>query len=329
MSGNNFEDYILKSNDSTKNEDYDENDNEDNDDDEDVTFLICGGNEEGGLKDFSRMNDKSSSTGAGGVIDNSMNSASDVLKKGAIDYKSGNTGAYSGNSSNTSNQRMNTGDQGLHALTVSNTIYIDNEDSATEENPCKDLQMVWDNNPEQRPWSRLLDVSPWFNYGFTEKTFKEYIIRQLGIRWERIKKQNIETSDDLLNKSTITSGISNSNNVNTNLNININNSNAVIPNPNIKMINNIPPPITGFPSNMIYFPPPPPPHLNPPIPGHPNMYHQQHMFNNFSHHIPHHSHLPPPIPSHQIMHHPGLPPNNMNPGANSAFNSRGKKRPPE
>ncbi|EAK89745.1 Pre-mRNA polyadenylation factor [Cryptosporidium parvum Iowa II] len=327
MSGSNLEDNISKNNNGTKNEDYDENDNED--DDEDITFLICGGNEEGGLKDFSKLNDKISSTGGDNEVDNSINPASDVLKKGMTDCKPGNTGASNGNSSNINNQKMNTGDQNLHALNVSNTIYIDNEDTATEENPCKNLQMVWDNNPELRPWSRLLDVSPWFNYGFTEKTFKEYIIRQLGIRWERIKKQNIETSDDLLNKSTITSGISNSNNVNANLNIN--NSNTGLPNPNIKMMNNLPPPppITGFPSNMIYFPPPPPPHLNPPIPGHPNIYHQQHMFNNFPHHIPHHSHIPPPIPSHQIMHHPGLPPNNMNPGANTAFNARSKKRPAE
>ncbi|OII72937.1 CCAAT-box DNA binding protein subunit B [Cryptosporidium ubiquitum] len=325
MTGDSLENPILKNN-VIKNEDYDENDNEDNDDDEDVTFLICGGNEEGGLKDFSKLSDKNNSA----EVDNSINLSSDILKKGLVDYRPGITGTNNGNYQNINDQKMNAVEQGLHALNVSNTIYIDNEDTATEENPCKDLQMVWDNNPELRPWSRLLDVSPWFNYGFTEKTFKEYIIRQLGIRWERIKKQNIETSDDLLNKSVIAPTISNSNNVNANLNMNINNSSPGMPNSNIKIMGNLPPPpITGFPSNMMYFPPPPPPHLNPPIPGHPNIYHQQHMFNNFPHHIPHHSHLPPPISSHQIMHHPGLPPNNMNPGANIVFNTRGKKRPPE
>lgn len=327
MIGEGQEDTALRNNGSGRGDElYEEND----DDEEDVTFLICGGNDQGGLKDFSKLNGSDSPSAESDL----SNLASDPLKKGggAVDLRSTNTVASSASSLNASNQRVNAGYQNLHSLNASNTIYIDNEDTTAEENPCKNLQMVWDNNPELRPWSRLLDVSPWFNYGFTEKTFKEYIIRQLGIRWERIKKQNIETSDDLLN--TVASGIPNPSSINPNLNVNMNNPNAGIPNPNIKMMNNFPsPPIAGFPSNMMYFPPPPPPHLNPPIPGHPNIYHQQHMFGNFPHHIPHHSHMPPPIPSpipHQAIHHPGLPANNISSGgANTAFNMRGKKRPQE
>ncbi|KAJ1604371.1 Pre-mRNA polyadenylation factor [Cryptosporidium canis] len=292
------------------------------DDEEDVTFLICGGNDQGGLKDFSKLKDGSGQTNNG----DASSSTQDPSKKTSSDTKYANTGTNGGVSSSTSNQRASTSEKNQHALNASDTVYIESEASDVNENPCKDLQMVWENNPEKRPWSRVLDVSPWFNYGFNEKTFKEYIIKQLGIRWERVKKQNIETSDDLLHKNTLPSGISNPNGPN---------HNPGIPNSNIKMMNGMPPPpMAGFPPNMMYFPLPipppiPPPHLNPPIPGHPNVYHQQHMFNNFPQHLPPHAHIPPPIPPHQVMHHPGIPTNNINPNPNGSFNARGKKRPPE
>ncbi|KAF7458482.1 Pre-mRNA polyadenylation factor [Cryptosporidium felis] len=280
----------------------------DKEEEEDVTFLICGGNEEGGLKDFSELSSNANNNG---------NNGSSI----SLSELTGNT-PNSGTTPTANNQQKQNG-QNIHTLNASNTIYIENEDTAFGENPCKDLQMVWDNNPELRPWSRLLDVSPWFNYGFTEKTFKEYIIRQLGIRWERIKKQNIETTDDLLNKNSISSSGSHSSinvhpNPNLNINLNANNSNNnVLPNPNSMINNNVQPLPNFYQPNMLYYPPHP--HLNVPIPGHPNLFHQPHAYNNFpTHH-----------PSHPMLHHPPIPPNGLNVGNGFPYTARSKKRPPE
>ncbi|KAK6589627.1 CCAAT-box DNA binding subunit B [Cryptosporidium xiaoi] len=210
------------------NADASKNDNCYEDSDDDVKFLIYGGDEEGDASDLNLISKKGNELSANTAIasrassgsnnkDNSTISVSELLK------------VNNGNNSDNTKEKNNINKKNNRVLNnVSNTIYIDNEDDNYSENPCKDMLMVWDNNPELRPWSRLLDVSPWFNYGFTEKTFKEYIIRQLGIRWERIKRQNIETGDDLLSNNTNASHIMNSsiNNLNNIANFNNDEINA-------------------------------------------------------------------------------------------------------
>ncbi|KAH8740847.1 CCAAT-box DNA binding protein subunit B [Cryptosporidium ryanae] len=197
------------------------NDNFREDSDDDVKFLIYGGDDECDASDLTLTNNNKGlnsdenvtnvyKTQSNSNKDNSTISVSELLK---VSKNSGITQEKS--TINKKNNRL--------LNNVSNTIYIDNEDDTYSENPCKDMLMVWDDNPELRPWSRLIDVSPWFNYGFNEKTFKEYIIRQLGIRWERIKRQNIETGDDLIinHMNTGHTVNSNTNNLNNIANFNI------------------------------------------------------------------------------------------------------------
>ncbi|KAL7065942.1 hypothetical protein ACR3K2_36180 [Cryptosporidium serpentis] len=191
--------------------------NDDQESDEDIKFLICGVDREGGLNDFSMKTSQTVTTG----ISNDIGSISNI--------------------SNTSIKNS--------------TIIIEPEQAASDTNPINNLVMVWETSTENRPWSRLLDISPWFNYGFTEKSFKEYIIRQLVIRWERIKKQTIETSDDSLT-STAPSRIQSM----ANQSPNVNNSSNITCNPVIPISQNI-----QFPPGM---PLPPPPGMPlPPPPG--------------------------------------------------------------
>jgi len=159
-----------------------EGDETEAEDDQEIYVLVCGTSSRGNLEDFRESAARVSSQTVAPTAPNLMNSYS-VSKTDSVAVVEANVSPVIPH---------------FGTLVPSNTQcpILRNEAAGRSEKvtgggenykaPNHAILMEWQLHNE-RPWVRVADSSAWFNYGFNETNFREWLQQQIRLRHERLR----------------------------------------------------------------------------------------------------------------------------------------------